>query len=93
MRNVAVDELFVAAPLIARGSGSMSSLDHGTHLVLLLVQLLQHLPSSDVHAGTSLAQDGGVGLNHLLDGLVRLLILRHHLRTVRALDAGVGCQL
>ena len=69
--------LLVGAPLVRSWPSRMSSFDHSRHLVFLLVQLLQHLMSGLVDSRSLLAQDGRVGLDHLLNWLVGLLILSH----------------
>jgi len=63
----------------------MGCLDHVRDLVVLVIQLLQHLLAGEIQSRTALSKHLRAALDHLLDWLVRILRLEGVLQV-----AGVG---
>ena len=68
--------LLIRAFLVAGCPGRMSGLEHGRHLLFLVVEPRQHLTTGHVDARARLPKHLRPALDHLLDRLVRLVISR-----------------
>jgi hypothetical protein len=88
--------LGAATLFVARAPGGVGSLNQGRHLVLFIVEVLEHLPSGDLGSLPGLAEDLGPTFDHFVDRpIVHLLVfalalLRRSSDRLRHTDERIG---